>query len=161
MTLRFPKVLFLVIVLIICLFIIGFLIILNLPQAKEEPTDITPTPTSVSGGKIRQGTSSIKPQAINPPENTSGSTIQNPSQNITYTLSEQVTPTEIQVEVSPYLPVKVRQGNRPTDIVVYPDPPQFWKPDVLYTVTLIDQSGEEITSYQIKVPKLRVPEVVD
>lgn len=160
MTLRLPKNLFLIAIIGLCLLIIGFIILINLPRQDQEEQSLIPTPTSVPG-QLRQGTSSLRPKRISPAESTSGTTIKNPSQKITYTLSEPTNPTEVRVRVSPYLPVKVQQGTSSSDLVVFPDPPEFWRPNILYTVTLYDARGESITSYRIKVPPLEVDDIRD
>lgn len=161
MTIRFPKILFLIFILIICLLVIGFIILINLPSEEQKNEGVFPTPTTLPRGELRQGTSTIKPQSINPPENTEGTTVLNPSQKITYTLSESISPSTVTVKVSPSLPVKMKQGEKPNEVVVYPDPPEFWRPNILYTVTLFDEKNEIITSYQIKVPPIQVDEVRD
>ena len=162
MLLRLPKLFLYVFLIGLCLLIIVFIILINLPRDEQPGNNVPPTPTSIPvPGQIREGTSQIKPRSINPPENINGNTIKNPSQKETYSLSEPVTPNEIRVRVSPSLPVKVEQGNTPSEIVVFPDPPEFWKSNIRYAITLFDAQGDEITTYFIKIPPLEIDEIRD
>lgn len=157
MTLRLHKFL-LIGIFLFAIIVILLLIFINFSPSTQTPSD-SPTPTSLPLDE--RGTSQIKATSVNPPEDTSGTTILNPSQKIEYTLNQtSISSKDVSVRVSPSIPVKIRQS---TDgkIEVFPDPPYFWKPDVLYKVTLFDKDKQIITTYSIKVPRIKLPDVVD
>ncbi len=157
MTLRLHKFL-LAGIFLFALLVIILLVFINFSPSSQSPST-SPAPTSLPIDE--RGTSHIKATSINPPEDTSGTTILNPSQKIEYTLNQDsVSPSEVTVRVSPTIPVKIRQ-NTDGKIEVFPDPPYFWKPDVLYKITLLDKDNQVITTYSIKVPRIKLPEVVD
>lgn len=158
MSLRIPKsALILLGVAAILFFVLITIILFSLFNKDASPSQIQqPTPTSILQ-RIRSGNSPVKAEKILPTENTSGNSIKNPSQQITFTTSQNITPQNIRVTVSPSLPVKIEQGANPNEILVFPDPPEFWKPDILYTISLFDNSNKLITKYEIKVPKFTVP----
>lgn len=159
MTFRFPKLAGIIALLILAILIVLFIIFLNLPSGKT-PTQ-TATPTSSPDNNSFKFTSKIRARAVSPAEDLSGKTILNPSQAITYSFSQSLTPAQVKVEVSPRIPLKIGRGDIPGSITVSPYPPDFWAPNVLYVVVISDLEGKVITSYNIKVPLVKFQEVVD
>lgn len=117
-----------------------------------------PTPT-IFPAPSQGERSSIHARTVSPKEDVRGETIKNPSQGITFSLSQILLPKDVTARTFPSLPVRVVAGGTPGSIVVEPDPPDFWVPDLLYTVVLYDKQGNEITRYRIKVPRFRAVEV--
>lgn len=113
------------------------------------------TPSSFPNAKQ----SSIKART-EPREDTSGETIKNPSQRITFNLTDQVPLSAVIAQVDPEIPIKMSLDQSGA-IVVYPDPPEYWRPDVLYTITLRERGGNVISTYKIKVPEFIPKEVLD
>lgn len=160
MNLRIPKNLFLLTVVFIILLLVFTLVMLSalLRPSQQEDASVSPT---TSPPVIRQGNSPLVPKEISPREDTSGQTISNPSQKITVTLSQSVEPTDIRAVATPSLPLKVTAGDTPNRIRVFPDPPEFWRPEVNYRVQLYDQQDRLITEYFIKVPPLQIDEIIE
>jgi hypothetical protein len=160
MILRLNKVLLIALLGFFTLIVIILLVLLNLPKNQIDNSQI-PIPTIVPIED--RGNSSIKINSINPPEDIAPNTaIRNPSQIIEYSLSDtSLSINDLTVRADPPLPLKIKIGQKPGTFEVFPDPPDFWKPEQLYTVTLLDKQGKTITTYQIKVPLYKVQEVVD
>lgn len=160
MTFRFPRLAGIIALLLLSVAIVLFIVFINLPTQSPPPT-ASPTPTSAPITNRFPNTSKTKVKEVLPKEDTSGTTILNPSQVITYSLSQPLTPEQVKVEISPRIPLRVKQGDVPGSITVAPYPPDFWAPDVLYTIVMSDLEGKIITSYNIKVPQVKFQEVVD
>lgn len=124
------------------------------PSNQQAPT---PIPTLSVPENQR---SSIEVINTSPPENTSGEVIVNPSQRVSFTTSEDLSPSDIEVKVSPNIPLSVEK-NTDGSIAIFPTPPDFWVPNVLYAITIFDSADKIITKYQIKVPQYIPQEVVD
>lgn len=145
-------------ILLLCAIIFILLVAVSIftpESSNKSPTSSQPTPTSYP---VNQGSnpSTIKPDRIDLPNETAKQTTQNPSQGINYTFPEHVYPEAIRAEVDPEIPVTIKRGKLANEIIVAPKPPDFWKPDLPYTVTLKDKQGNTIAIYTIKVPRIRV-----
>jgi hypothetical protein len=159
MIFRIPKTIAILGIVLLLSALVFFIVGLFLLFSPTPETEIAPTP-SPTPYLIQQGAnpSRIRPKQIYPPEKPNGDVSTSPSQRITYSFKEPVYPAGVHVTVSPPLPVTVKRGALATDLIVAPDPPDFWKPDVLYTVTVVDLEGRTIAIYHIKVPRLKVQE---
>lgn len=147
MNIRISKPTILIGAILLSLFVIGFVaFILASLFSPSQSVNTTPLP---------------KQKNINPPQDISGNTIKNPSQKVTFSYPQVISPEDVRVAVSPSLPVKVVQGASPGELVVFPDPPDFWAPDVLYAITITDKGGQQLDRYQIKVPRIKVQEIAD
>ncbi len=168
MILKFPKTLFFfTLILAIITLIILFVLFMNLfqgpsPREKQSPS---PTPSKSQESSFSSPSpfsqSPIQQITTSPKEDPKGETIKNPSQKIEITFSQNLTPSDVKVIASPALPLKVQRGNDSNSLIIFPDPPEFWKPDVLYTIMILDSQQRLITEYQIKVPLLKVPDIID
>lgn len=166
MILKFPKTLFFfTIILAIITLMILLVLFINLFQRPKEKQSLYPTPTpkqeSSFSSPFPVSRSPIQQITTSPKEDPTGKTIKNPSQKIEMTFSQKLTPSDVIVIVSPTLPLKVQKGSDSNSLIIFPDPPEFWKPDVLYTIKILDNKQRLITEYQIKVPLLRVPDILD
>jgi len=166
MILKFPKTLFFftIILAIITLIILLFLVMNLFPRHREKQSP-SPTPSPKQESSFSSpfpiSKSSIQPITTSPKEDPTGKTIKNPSQKIEVTFSQTLTPSDVKVIASPPLPLKVQRGGTANSLIIFPDPPEFWKPDVLYTIKILDNKQRLITEYQIKVPLLKVPDILD
>ena len=158
MNVKLPKIIILYLTLAVILIIVVTIIIINLLSTNEQNTqDLLPTPTSIALPSKPQNTSTIKEETVTPKEDITGKSIKNPSQNITFTLSENVNPETINVITNPSIPTKIKRGASQNEIVILPDPPEYWRPNTTYLITILDSNKEIITSYTIKVPEY-IPE---
>ncbi len=148
MNIRLSKPTILIGAILLSFFVLGFVIFIlaSLFSPNQSPTGAGSLP---------------KQKNINPPQDISGNTIKNPSQKVTFSYPQVISPEDVRVAVSPSLPVKAVQGANPGELVVFPDPPDFWAPDVLYTITITDKAGQRLDRYQIKVPRIKIQEIVD
>lgn len=165
MILKFPKTLFFfTIILAIITLIILLVLVMNFfpnPREKQSPSP-TPSPKKESSfSSFPASRSPIQTITTSPKEDSTGKTIKNPSQKIEVTFSQNLTPSDVKVIASPPLPLKVQRGDTANSLIIFPDPPEFWKPDVLYTIKIFDNNQRLITEYQIKVPLLKVPDILD
>ena len=161
MTFRFPRLAGIVALLVLSFAIVIFIVLINLPSKQNPPTINSTLPTNAPVPNKFPSTSKTKVNEVLPKEDLSGTTILNPSQEITYSLSQPLTTQQIKVEISPRLQLKITNGTAPGDIIVSPLPPAFWVPNVLYTIVISDLQGKIITSYNIKVPQAKFQEVLD
>lgn len=161
MTVRFPRLAGIIALLILSISIVVFIIWINISPKQGSSNINGPTPTTAPITNRFSNTSNVKVKEVLPKEDLSGATILNPSQIITYSLSKPLTPEQIKVEISPRIPLRVTAGNSPGSITISPKPPEFWAPNVLYTIVISDLQGKVITSYNIKVPQATFQEVVD
>lgn len=155
-----PVFFILVSVLILLVFLIIFVAFNLLTRPKVTQTENalpTPLPTLVVPESDR---SNITITNTSPEEDTTGEIILNPSQRINFTASENLSPDDVRVEVSPSIPLSIEQ-DPDGSLAVFPTPPDFWAPNVPYTITLLDSTGKIITKYQIRVPQYVPQEVVD
>ena len=159
MSIRFPRLLGIIALLILSVAIVLFIIFINLSPKESTDTTNNPLPTSIPN--TFPNTSTVTVKEVLPKEDLSGTSITNPSQEITYSLSQSLTPDQVNVEISPLLPLKITSGTTPGSIIISPKPPEFWVPNVLYTIVISDLDGKVITSYNIKVPQAKFQEVVD
>lgn len=165
MNFKIPKqTIVLLIVSIFLVFVVILIVILLFFSQKNsiETPGTSVTPTTLPNGFVKRehfGNSPIKPTAVSPEEDLSGQTITNPSQKITYLLSESIDPKVLRVTVNPSLPITIKQEGSKNSLLIYPDPPDYWHPNVLYVIKIFDQANNLIDTYQIKVPRLKLQEI--
>jgi len=149
---------------VLVIIVIGMLIFSFTTSPEPEPSTLLPTPTPLNPRLFQKrsttSNSPIKSTAVSPKEDPTGKTIANPSQKVTFILSKPTDSETLSVTVDPDIPLVVKTGSNNT-AEIYPEPPYYWRPDVLYTITLKDQGGQVIDTYQIKVPPLAVEDVQD
>jgi hypothetical protein len=128
------------------------------------------SPKSSSTGELTSGVpfqptgpdaSETKALKVYPAEDTENDSIKNPSQTIEFTLSEATSPDTVRVEVEPPLPLQITQGESADTLVISPEPPDFWAPDIQYEISVYDQVGKMITQYSISVPPFIPQDVAD
>lgn len=96
-------------------------------------------------------------QHISPSEDQVGEMKYGPIQQITYSFNKPVDAASVQVTSTPPLDLLVvANTTNPNDIKIYPRPPKFWEPEVLYTVIVRKAKGldgselAQPISYKIK-----------
>jgi len=101
-------------------------------------------------------TSPIKTEQVTPTQDTTGKTIKNPSQQVTFTLSEDVDVRDLVIKAVPSIDLSVQHGSSQGTIVLFPDPPDYWHPNTTYAITILDGEERLITTYQIMVPYIEI-----
>lgn len=162
MNLQISKPVFFILVTVLILLVILIIFVaFNLftrPKVNQtENTLPTPLPTLVVPENDRSNITII---GTTPEENTTGEIILNPSQRINFMTSESLSPEDVRVEVSPSIPLSI-ENDPDGSLAIFPTPPDFWAPNVPYTITLLDNTGKVITKYQMRVPQYVPQEVLD